>query len=160
MGLRKGQASEAYKQGKLQAKDLRSRTPEERREIALKGVKAREENRKKRKAMKEQLEILLSLDVKKKADKQKLIEIGIDPEDMNNQMLMLVSLFKKGVLMGDVPAIKQICDIINNNSGDAPQTSTQAPVINIISTSPNSVEVKGDAKVSVEDDWDDDEELD
>lgn len=158
MGLRKGQPSEAYKQGKLQAKDLRSRTPEERKAISAMGVAKRKENAARRKAMKEQLELLLSLDVKKKADKEKLREMGIDPEDMNNQMLMLVSLFRKGAIMGDVPAIKQICDIINNNVGDVPQTQQQPPVINIISTSPNKVKVEGKAQVNEEeydedDDW-------
>lgn len=158
MGLRKGQPSEAYKQGKLQAKDLRSRTPEERKAISAMGVAKRKENAARRKAMKEQLELLLSLDVKKKADKEKLREMGVDPEDMNNQMLMLVSLFRKGAIMGDVPAIKQICDIINNNVGDVPQTQQQPPVINIISTSPNKVKVEGKAQVNEEeydedDDW-------
>lgn len=158
MGLRKGQPSEAYKQGKLQAKDLRSRTPEERKAISAMGVAKRKENAARRKAMKEQLELLLSLDVKKKADKEKLREMGIDPEDMNNQMLMLVSLFRKGAIMGDVPAIKQICDIINNNVGDVPQIQQQPPVINIISTSPNKVKVEGKAQVNEEeydedDDW-------
>lgn len=156
MGLRKGQPSEAYKQGKLQAKDLRSRTPEERKAISAMGVAKRKENAARRKAMKEQLELLLSLDVKKKADKEKLMEMGIDPEDMNNQMLLLVSLFKKGALMGDVPAIKQICDIINNNLGDVPQVQQQPPVINIISTSPSKVQVDGNAKVNEEYDEDED----
>lgn len=154
MGLRKGQPSEAYKQGKLQAKDLRSRTPEERKAISAMGVAKRKENAARRKAMKEQLELLLSLDVKKKADKEKLREMGIDPEDMNNQMLMLVSLFRKGAIMGDVPAIKQICDIINNNVGDVTQTQQQPPVINIISTSPNKVKVEGKAQVNEEEDDD------
>ena len=152
MGLRKGQPSEAFKQGKLQAKDLRSRTPEERKAISAMGVAKRKENAARRKAMKEQLELLLSLDVKKKADKEKLREMGIDPEDMNNQMLMLVSLFRKGAIMGDVPAIKQICDIINNNVGDVPQTQQQPPVINIISTSPSKVKVEGKAQVNEDDD--------
>ena len=152
MGLRKGQPSEAFKQGKLQAKDLRSRTPEERKAISAMGVAKRKENAARRKAMKEQLELLLSLDVKKKADKEKLREMGVDPEDMNNQMLMLVSLFRKGAIMGDVPAIKQICDIINNNVGDVQQTQQQPPVINIISTSPNKVKVEGNAKVNEDDD--------
>lgn len=155
MGLRKGQPSEAFKQGKLQAKDLRSRTPEERKAISAMGVAKRKENAARRKAMKEQLELLLSLDVKKKADKEKLREMGVDPEDMNNQMLMLVSLFRKGAIMGDVPAIKQICDIINNNVGDVPQTQQQPPVINIISTSPSKVKVEGKAKVNEEDEDDD-----
>lgn len=152
MGLRKGQPSEAFKQGKLQAKDLRSRTPEERKAISAMGVAKRKENAARRKAMKEQLELLLSLDVKKKADKEKLREMGIDPEDMNNQMLMLVSLFRKGAIMGDVPAIKQICDIINNNVGDVPQTQQQPPVINIISTSPSKVKVEGKVQVNEDDD--------
>lgn len=158
MGLRKGQPSEAFKQGKLQAKDLRSRTPEERKAISAMGVAKRKENAARRKAMKEQLELLLSLDVKKKADKEKLREMGIDPEDMNNQMLMLVSLFRKGAIMGDVPAIKQICDIINNNVGDVPQTQQQPPVINIISTSPSKVKVEGKVQVNEEECDEDDED--
>ena len=160
MPLKKGQPSEAYKQGKLQAKDLRSRTPEERREIARKGALVRTEKVRARKAMKEQLDILLSLDVKSSKDRQKMKEMGIDPEDMNNQTLMLMSLFKKGVLMGDVQAIKQICEIVGIESEDNSQNSFQPPVINIISTSPGSISISGDVRVNEEDDddWEDEDD--
>lgn len=45
--------------------------------------------------MKEQMEMLLDLDVTKPIDKRMLKELGVDPALMNNQMLLLASLMKK-----------------------------------------------------------------
>lgn len=154
MPLKKGQASEAWKQGKMAKYNLRNRTPEERHAIAVKGGQANKERLAKKKALKEQLQSLLELDIKDKKKTEELRKLGIDPEDMNNQMLMLVTLFKKGALLGDVPAIKQICDIINNNYGEIASTQFQPPTINIISTSPNSVKINGNIEADEdEEDW-------
>lgn len=111
MSLKKGQAPESFKQGKLQKRGLQNRTPEERREIAMKGVEARIRNAERRKMMKENLSTLLKLDVKNPTQKQILKEMGIEKEDMTNQMLLMVALFRKG-MTGDVSAIKQIVEMM------------------------------------------------
>lgn len=155
VGLRKGQASEAYKQGKLQAKDLRSRTPEERKRISQMGVAKRRENAAKRKSMREQLEIILSMKANKPADKKLLKEMGIDPDDMNNQTLLVVALLNKAT-SGDVQAIKQVVDMVANSSGSDAQ-SKQSPVINIYGVNSETVEVKKtnntEEYIDDEDEW-------
>lgn len=152
MPLKKGQAPESFKSGKLQKKDLRSRTPEERKKISQMGVEARIESNKRKKEMKEQLRALLELDVTKAADKKKLRELGINENDMCNQTLLMVALFKKG-LQGDVSAIKQINDMMNDVG--LVEQQTQAPVINIISTKAK-VSKKGNDVNIMEYDEDDD----
>lgn len=154
MPLRKGQASEAYKQGKLQAKDLRSRTPEERKAISAMGVAARKENAARRKAMKEQLEILLNMDITNAMYKKELKEMGIEQGDMTNQMLLLVSLLKKG-FSGDVQAVKQIHEMVESVEGSN-SNEAKTPIINIYGVNSNNVQISTETEET--DDWDDDDE--
>ncbi len=72
--------------------NLRDRTPEERKEIARKGAEATNELKKKKKTMKEQAELLLSLGVTNKKLKEKMNELGIEEEDQTNQMAMIISM--------------------------------------------------------------------
>lgn len=131
-GLHKGQPSEAYKSGKMDRFNLRDQPLERRKEISRMGVEARKKNMKRRKEMREQLEMLLSLDVTSKEGKAYLKELGINADDMDNQMLLLTSLFRKAV-EGDVQAVKQITEMIN----DLPDGREEAkvPVINIYGVS-------------------------
>ena len=155
MGLRKGQASKAFLEGKMDEYNFKNLSEEQMHEISMKGVQARIEKSKARKAMKEQLEFLLSLDVKSKKAQLILKEMGIDQEeDMNNQMLLMVSLFKKG-LSGDVAAIKQITDMVNGNVEENADDFKQ-PVINIVGVNAKQIKTKGKTKLIVKEE--DDEE--
>lgn len=154
MGLRKGQPSKAYLEGKMDKYNFSNLSEEKKREIAMKGVEARKEKMKARKAMKEQLEVLLSLDVKSTKSRAALKDLGIEDEQMTNQMLLMVSLFKKG-LAGDVSAIKQINDMVNSEVDD-PQQLVQAPIINIVGVNPSNISTSG--RVDVRGARDDDEE--
>lgn len=155
MGLRKGQASKAFLEGKMDEYNFKNLSEEQMREISMKGVQARIEKSKARKAMKEQLEFLLSLDVKSKKAQLILKDMGIDQEeDMNNQMLLMVSLFKKG-LSGDVAAIKQIADMVNGNVEENADDFKQ-PVINIVGVNAKQIKTKGKTKLIVKEE--DDEE--
>lgn len=86
-------------------------TESEQRENARKGGIASGEARRKRKAMKENLELLLSLEVKDKKAKGFMKSLGIKDEDMDNQMAINVSLLGKA-LKGDIQAYKEIRDTI------------------------------------------------
>lgn len=71
---------------------LADRTTEEVREIAKKGGIASGIARKKKKTMRENAELLLSLGVKNDKLKKVMNELGIDEEEQTNQMAMLISM--------------------------------------------------------------------
>lgn len=77
------------------------RTPEELREMCRKGGKASGVARRKKKAMKEQIELLLSLPIKDKATIKQMKALGINTDNIDNQMALLISVFKKGIKTGD-----------------------------------------------------------
>lgn len=90
-------------------------TEEEQRKIASKGGKASVEARKKKKNMKEALQLLLSLDVKSLKVREQLKALGIDEGDMNNEMALMVSMLNKA-LKGD----KGCAEFIRDTSGQKP----------------------------------------
>lgn len=139
MGLKKGQAPTSFKEGKLQAKDFRTRTKEEMKEITAKAVENRVKKNKARKEMREQLKELMKMDLAdKKAIQTLKQDFGLEDEDICNQMLLMVALFKKG-LEGDVQAIKQIDDMVNGTEG---KNENQPIVINIQTTNPEKEKSK------------------
>ena len=68
------------------------RTPEERREIAQKGGIASGIARRRKRALKEAADLYLSLPVSDKRVWNRLARRGIDPEDIDNQMLVIAGL--------------------------------------------------------------------
>ena len=76
------------------------RTPEQRRENARKAGIASAKAKKKRKAMQEQMEMLLSLPVKNTKLKGQLKKIGIKSDDIGNQMTLIVSLYQTALKGG------------------------------------------------------------
>ena len=77
-----------------------------------KGGKASGEARRKNKNMKECLKMLLSLDVKSPKAREQLKALGIDDEEMTNQMALMVSMLNKA-LKGD----KGCAEFIRDTSG-------------------------------------------
>lgn len=71
---------------------LADRTTDEKREIAIKGGIASGVARRKKKTMRENAELLLSLGVKNDKLKKVMNELGIDEEEQTNQMAMLISM--------------------------------------------------------------------
>ncbi len=92
------------------------RTPEELHAITVKGGIASGKARREKKLMKEQLEMLLSLPLKNKAIKDGIKQLGIKIEDINNQMAIVLALYRKA-LKGDTKAFELIRDTI----GEKPQ---------------------------------------
>lgn len=75
-------------------------TSELAREYGRRGGKKKAENAKKRKAMKEQMEMLLSLPVKSTKLKNQLKDIGIKSNEIDNQMALIVSLYQTALKGG------------------------------------------------------------
>ena len=93
------------------------RTKEEQREIARKGGIASGKARWRKKLIKEQLELLLSLPLKDENAKRKLKQLGINADNLDNQMAMIISIWNKA-LKGDVQAFNSIRDTIGEKPRD------------------------------------------
>ena len=87
----------ANEQNLIRNEDL---TPSQRRENASKAGKASVKAKKKRKAMKEQMEMLLSLPIKSTKTKESLKKLGIKSNEMDNQMTLIVSLYQTALKGG------------------------------------------------------------
>ena len=90
---------------------MAERTPEEVREMARKGGKASGIARRRKKSLREAADLLLSMPVKDKKTQNAITKMGIDPDDADNQMAMLVGLMKAGQL-GDAKAAKLVFDAL------------------------------------------------
>lgn len=80
--------------------NLRKLTTEQAREIGSLGGKASAEAKRKKKLMAEQIETLLSLPLKSDKAKAKLQSLGIDTENMDNQMALVVSMWNTAISGG------------------------------------------------------------
>lgn len=86
-------------------------TPSQRRESASKAGKASVKAKRERKAMKEQMLMLLSLPLKDGKTKQSLEQMGIDTSQINNQMAVVASTYMQA-LKGNMNAVNVIREII------------------------------------------------
>lgn len=84
---------------------------EEAKKLGSKGGKRSVEVRRERKAMKEQMEMLLSLPLKNDRAKAKFKELGVDTNDMNNQMALIVATYQKA-LKGDMQAMNVVRELV------------------------------------------------
>lgn len=100
---------------------------EEARAIQSKGGKASQEKRKLRKTMREQTELLLSLPLKDKAAKKKLKQMGVDPDNLNNQMLIVLQLWRRAASC-DLEAIKLLIELLGEKA--ATQVSISGEINN------------------------------
>ena len=87
---------------------------EEAKKNGAKGGKASGEARRQRKAMKEQLDMLLSLPFKQIDQLNFIQELGIEQKDIDNQMALLVALYGKA-LKGDVQAFNTIREVTQDS---------------------------------------------
>ena len=89
---------------------LNKRTQRERKEISTKGANATNEQKRQRKAMREQMEMLLKLPPINAQAKQKIKELGIDEKEIDNQMLLMVTIFNKA-MKGDIQAVNVVREL-------------------------------------------------
>ena len=92
------------------------RTPEERREIAAAGGRASGVSRRRKKSLREAADLYLSLPVANRRAWNKISAEGVDPEDIDNQMAMIIGLTQKAI-KGDAKAAKIIVDLLDNQTG-------------------------------------------
>lgn len=92
-------------------KPIKTLTNEEAKKRGSKGGKASVKARRERKAMREQMQMLLSLPLKDDRAKAKFEELGINTDDMDNQMALIVSTYKQA-LKGNMNAMNVIREII------------------------------------------------
>lgn len=96
--------------------NLKPLSTEKAREIGRKGGIASGKAKKQRKNMKEALNMLLSLDVKSSKAREQLRQLGIEDEDMTNEMAMMVAMFTKA-MKGD----RGCAEFIRDTSGQKPK---------------------------------------
>lgn len=100
-------------------------------ENGKKGGKKSGEVRRKRKAMKEQMEMLLTLPLKNTKLKNHLQEIGINEEEINNQMALIVSLYQTALKGGtnSIQAFNTIMEVVNEKQNKDNTNQSLAEII-------------------------------
>lgn len=91
------------------------RTPSERREIAQKAGWASGVARRRKRSMKEAADLYLSLPVSDKRRWNKISRKYVDPEDIDNQMAMIIGL-TEAATAGDARAGKLIAELIGEGT--------------------------------------------
>ena len=90
---------------------------EEALKIQKKGGVASVEARRKKKAFREQMQMLLEKNVTNPFYIEDMQEAGIEESEMNNQMLLVFNLFNEG-RKGNIKAISTIVNLMQNNSSE------------------------------------------
>ena len=90
---------------------MSERSKSEVRELGKKGGIASGEARREKKAMKEQIKLLLSLPLKDKKAIKQLESLGIDTDNIDNQMALVIAMWQKA-LKGDVQAFNTLRDTV------------------------------------------------
>lgn len=92
------------------------RTAEERQRIASAGGRASGIARRRKRSLREAADLYLSLPVADRKSWNKIAREGVAPEDIDNQMAMIIGLTQQA-MKGDAKAAKVIVDLI----GDVPE---------------------------------------
>ena len=90
-----------------------ARTPSERRENASKAGVASGKARRRKKNMKQKMQLLLSLPAADN-DQVELTAMGVDPEDMDNEMVLVKALFLAAA-EGNTRAFDRIQDVLGRS---------------------------------------------
>lgn len=93
------------------------RTPEERREIARAGGIASGAARRRKRSLKQAADLYLSLPVTDRRVWNKIARDGVEPEDIDNQMAMIVGLTEAAV-QGDAKCAKVLIDLLGDSTGE------------------------------------------
>lgn len=91
------------------------RTPEERREIARAGGIASGAARRRKRSLKQAADLYLSLPVTDRRVWNKIARDGVDPEDIDNQMAVIVGLTEAAV-QGDARCAKVLVDLLGDSA--------------------------------------------
>ena len=99
-------------------KNLKRFSPSEARENGKKGGEKSAQVRREKKLLKDCMLELLELPVAGTKNFNKLVMMGLDPENIDNRSLLTVALFRKAVESGDVNAFKEIRNLIGEDKTD------------------------------------------
>lgn len=91
---------------------MNERSEEDKKRIIQLGVEARKKKRDEKMVLQQCMKALLTMKITTEKQKQVLMHMGFKSEDLTNQNLLMVALFKKG-LTGDVAAIKEIVTMMD-----------------------------------------------
>lgn len=91
------------------------RTEEEQRDIRSAGGKASGVSRRRKRSLKEAADLYLSLPVSDRKMWNKISRRGVDPEDIDNQMAMIIGL-TVAATAGDAKAAKVIVDLLGEDA--------------------------------------------
>ena len=111
---------------------------EEAKKNGSKGGKKSGEVRRQRKAMKEQMEMLLTLPVKNQEQYSFISNLGIDKKEIDNQMALIVAMYAKA-LKGDVQAFNAIREVTQDE-----RTASQEDRVQIINDLPSEEDEEND----------------
>lgn len=104
------------------------RTKSEQREYAKKGGQKSGEIRRQKKAMKETMKMLLSLEMPESEGKEKLRELGIEDEDLNVQTAILMQQIQKAI-NGNLESAKFVRDVSDEVGAIKDDTSKQDRIV-------------------------------
>ena len=107
---------------------------EEAKKNGAKGGKKSGEVRRKRKAIKEQMEMLLPLPFKQSEALDFMKDLGIEEDNLDNQMALIVAMYGKA-LKGDVQAFNTIREVVQDE-----KTVKDEDRVQIINDLPNEEE--------------------
>lgn len=91
------------------------RSVSEARESGSKGGKASAESRRRKKDMKQKMKALLELPAAVN-DKEQLEALGVDPDDMDNEMVLVMAMFLNAA-QGDTKAFDRVMQILGKDMG-------------------------------------------
>lgn len=100
---------------------MSERSKSEAREIGSKGGKASGAARRAKRTMREYADLLLALPVSDRRKWNKLARAGIPPEGCDNKMLVVFALMQQAQA-GDVPAVKELRNLIGEDDANASDT--------------------------------------
>ena len=104
------------------------RTEEEQREIRSSGGRASGVSRRRKRSLREAADLYLSLPVANRKRWNAIAKEGVDPEDIDNQMAMIIGL-TQAAMGGDAKAAKIIVDLLPESDGKAPLDQVEdAPI--------------------------------
>ena len=92
-----------------------NRSRDEVEEIRKKGGKASGETRRRKKDMKQKMKALLELPAAVN-DREQLEVLGVDPDDMDNEMVLVMAMFL-GAAGGDVKAFDRVMQLLGKDIG-------------------------------------------
>lgn len=96
---------------------LTERGKEDAKRIRQMGQAAQTAARRRKRSLREAADVYLSLPVSDRRRWNKIARRGVDPEDVDNQMAMIIGL-TEAATMGDAKAAKVVIDLLGEVAGD------------------------------------------